>query len=157
MPLIMRLPGEAEAGRRVAALSQPIDLPATLLEAFGSRPPAMDGLSLLPWAKGKQGPIRPFSFSAWQMGDEMESALRTPDWKLIVPSNSSGQASVRDRQLYVKPEDRWEINNVVQHHLELADELEQKLQEFIKSDFTFSGEPLTSPLAPAPRSPEARG
>src|SRR5262249_32075934 len=34
LPLIVRLPGTAEAGRRIAALTQPVDLLPTLLETF---------------------------------------------------------------------------------------------------------------------------
>ena len=31
-------------------------------------------------------------------------------------------------QFYQKPEDRWEVNNVMQHHLERAEQLEQCLR-----------------------------
>jgi hypothetical protein len=32
--------------------------------------------------------------------------------------------------LYVKPDDRWEVNNVLQHHQELGEHLEQTLHGF---------------------------
>jgi len=138
VPLILRLPGGVEAGRRVFALTQPVDVPATLLEVFNLPAMGMDGQSLLHLAYGKQDRVRPYSCSGWQLGDEIEFALRTPEWKLILSSGNLSQPSIRDRQLYVKPEDRWEVNNVVQHHFELAEELEQKLKEFATK---FSGEP----------------
>jgi hypothetical protein len=31
----------------------------------------------------------------------------------------------------VKPEDRWEVNNVLQHHLEFAERLEAALRVFM--------------------------
>ena len=34
----------------------------------------------------------------------------------------------RTPQFYRKPEDRWELNNVLQHHLEQADEHERQLR-----------------------------
>ena len=40
LPLMLRLPGAAEAGRRVPAFTQPPDLYATVLEAFGIPPDA---------------------------------------------------------------------------------------------------------------------
>jgi hypothetical protein len=39
----------------------------------------------------------------------------------------------RDPQLYVKPDDRWEVNNVLQHHPDLAENLEKSLSAFIRS------------------------
>jgi hypothetical protein len=38
----------------------------------------------------------------------------------------------RGPQLYFKPEDRFEVNNVVQHNAELAEEMEGKLRERMK-------------------------
>ena len=43
-------------------------------------------------------------------------------------------------QLFVKPEDRCEVNNVLQHHLDRADELEKQLREFLtaqRGDLSF--------------------
>jgi hypothetical protein len=40
-----------------------------------------------------------------------------------VPKNQETRAI----QLYAKPEDRWELNNVIQHHQELSEELQKAL------------------------------
>jgi hypothetical protein len=37
----------------------------------------------------------------------------------------------RPPQLYVKPDDRWEINDLRQHHLELSEGFEQTLRAFV--------------------------
>jgi arylsulfatase A-like enzyme len=136
VPLLMRLPGGAEAGRRMSALTQTVDLPATLCEAFGISNFEIDGYSLLPLANGKTEISRPFSISGRPQSEESTWALQTPEWKLIV---QSGQ----ERQLYAKPQDRWEVNNVAQHHHELLDELEQKLRPFIEMGES-SGRPMKS-------------
>lgn len=39
----------------------------------------------------------------------------------------------RRPRLYVKPDDRWEVNDVIQHHLELGDALEQTLRCFAEA------------------------
>jgi arylsulfatase A-like enzyme len=59
VPFILRLPGAAEAGRRVFALTQPVDVPASLLEFFSLPAMGMHGHSLLPLAHGKQDSVRP--------------------------------------------------------------------------------------------------
>ncbi|MFL5240906.1 MAG: sulfatase [Gemmataceae bacterium] len=131
VPLILRLPGSAQAGRRVFALTQSVDVPSILLEGFNLPASGMQGHSLLALANGRQEPIRRYSCSRWQLGAEAELAIRTPNWKLILPLGESSKPPFRERQLYVKPDDRWEVNNVVQHHFELADELEKDLKELI--------------------------
>ena len=50
----------------------------------------------------------------------------------------------RAAQLYVKPDDRWEVNNVLQHHLELGEHLEQTLRAFAAA--THGPGPLQVPV-----------
>jgi arylsulfatase A-like enzyme len=145
IPLILRLPGRAEAGRRIAALTQPVDLLPTLFEAFGAPLPAVHGRSLLPLAKGKSDPIRAYACAGLRTDDGLEWALRNPDWLFLLPvSSSSGLAT--ESELYVKPDDRWEVNNVRQHHLELAERLEQTLRCFVEA--TRRPGPLRPPELP---------
>ncbi|HXY38630.1 MAG TPA: sulfatase-like hydrolase/transferase [Vicinamibacteria bacterium] len=60
VPLLLRLPGAAEGGRRVAARVGLVDLAPTLLEAAGVRvPAAMQGRSLVGLARGVRQPERP--------------------------------------------------------------------------------------------------
>ena len=59
VPLILRLPGAAHAGRRVAATAAQVDLPATLLDLAGVPASGMDGVSLRPAIVGGHGPERP--------------------------------------------------------------------------------------------------
>jgi arylsulfatase A-like enzyme len=120
VPLVMRQPQAADAGRRIFALTQPVDLAATLLACFDVGCAALDGRNLLPLLRAEVETVRQHSLSRWSIGGEEEWALRTSDWALLLPLNQEA----RPMQLYAKPEDRWELNNVVQHHLELAEELQ---------------------------------
>jgi arylsulfatase A-like enzyme len=133
LPLIVRLPGKAQAGRRIAALTQPVDLLPTLFEAFGRPVPAVHGQSLWPLMSGKTAQLRAYACMGLCTGEAVEWALRTPEWSFLYSLPTSSADPSRKPQLYVKPDDRWEVNNVVQHHLELAESLEQTLRGFVEA------------------------
>jgi arylsulfatase A-like enzyme len=133
LPLLVRLPGGAEAGRRVAALTQPVDLLPMLLDAFGLPPAPVHGHSLVPLLRGECEQVRPYACAGLRVGAAAEWALRTPGWSFLMPVSEEPEAPPRRPQLYVKPDDRWEVNNVLQHHLELAEHLEQTLRDFVEA------------------------
>jgi hypothetical protein len=66
-----------------------------------------------------------------RIGEREEWALRTPEWSFLLPVAAPVDDLPRSAQLYVKPDDRWEVNNVLQHHLELAERMEHVLRAFI--------------------------
>ena len=123
VPLILHLPGAAEAGRRVSALTQPVDLAPTLLDAFGVPLPPLHGRSLLPLARGEVEKVRDYACTGVEVDGVGEWALRTPDLAVLLPLDPQ-----RPPQLYVKPDDRWEVNDLRQHHLEEAEQLERILR-----------------------------
>jgi arylsulfatase A-like enzyme len=131
IPLLMRLPRGVAAGRRIAALTQSVDLHATLLDAFGIQPQSTHGYSLLPLARAESEQLRSFACSSLKLGEREEWALRTHEWALILPVAQAIDDPVRGPQLYVKPDDRWEVNNVLQHHLDLGERLEAVLREYM--------------------------
>lgn len=134
LPLLMRLPNAAGAGRRVFALTQGADMVPTLLGAFGiAAPQSYPGHDLLPLARGRAGEVRPDVCTGIRQGERLEWAIRTPDWTLILPVQQDADDPPRPRQFYVKPDDRWEVNNLVQQQMELADSLEQTLRNFAAS------------------------
>jgi len=130
LPLIIRFPDGAEAGRRVAALTQPADLGATVRTAFGA-PAACPGHDLLPLARGAVAKVREVAVIQQRLGEREEWGLRTPEWSFLLPVRQAVEDTPRPVQLYVKPEDRWEVNNVVQQHWELAEGLEKQLREAV--------------------------
>jgi arylsulfatase A-like enzyme len=134
LPLIVRLPGAEEAGRRVFALTQPVDLLPTLLDLIGlAAPPDLHGHTLLPLARGQAEKVREYACVGVEGSGAMAWALRTPEWGLVLPLRVPEGDPPRGPQLYVKPDDRWEVNDVVQHRLELAESLEKVLRGFVEA------------------------
>lgn len=132
VPLIVRLPGGAEAGRHVPALTQALDLMPTLLELFQLPPAPVDGHSLLPLTTGRCETVRPFACAGLQIDRAIEWALRTPEWAFLLPVAAEAGDLPRRPRLYVKPDDRWEVNDVVQQYWEQAEHLEQVLRGFVE-------------------------
>jgi arylsulfatase A-like enzyme len=126
LPLLMRLPKGEQAGRHVSALTQPVDLMPTLLDAFGLPPAPVHGHSLLALARGTAEKVRDYACSGQRVGEAVEWALRSPGWAFLLPPGGAAQ-------LYVKPDDRWELNDVVQHHPELAEHVEAVLRGFVEA------------------------
>jgi arylsulfatase A-like enzyme len=132
LPLIVRLPRAAQAGRRVAALTQSVDLYATVLHALGLTIPDGESSSLLPLALGQKQSGREFVVTSARVGEAVEWALRTRDWAYLLPAQAAANDPPRTPQLYAKPEDAWEVNNVRERHQELAEQLEQQLRSHIE-------------------------
>jgi arylsulfatase A-like enzyme len=125
VPLLLRLPGGASAGLRPKGLTQPVDLAPTFCEALGMDPASiapMHGRSLWPLLRGEAPPWRPYAVSALRIGNEECRLLRSWDWAFHVHGNA--------HQLFAKPEDRWEVNDLKQQQIERAERMEQALRSF---------------------------
>lgn len=146
LPLILCLPGADEAGRRVAALTQAADLAPTLADVFEVELPSAHGRTLLPLVYGDREEIRPYVCSAAHVGDEAEWSLRTLNWAFFLPVGSHADGSPSTPRLHVRPDDRREVNNVVQHHTERAEGLERTLRGFVEA--TRQPGPLKAPELP---------
>jgi len=133
-PLVIRLPGGKFGGGRHQALVQTVDLLPTILGALGVQPgenldQPIHGHDLLPLIQGEQTKVRDYAC----MGMDVEEfAIRTHHWHLIVPVVSDPDEP-RSSELYRKPEDRWEQNNVIEQHPEIADQLELALRRFVEA------------------------
>ncbi len=104
----------------------------TLLAAFGiPRPEQTQGHNLLPLARAEASKVRDYACSGLRQDGASEWCLRAPGWAFLLPGESVPGDPPRERQLYVKPDDRWEVNDVIQHHLERADAFEQTLKAFV--------------------------
>jgi hypothetical protein len=126
LPLIMRLPGGAHAGRRASALTQPVDLPATFLALLKQPlPPDFHGRNLLP--PGANSAARSYAVAIEATEDGSALALSTRDWKLLVLEHSEHEP---ERWLFRQPEDRFGVNDFYQQHLDFADRLESFLHHF---------------------------
>jgi hypothetical protein len=133
VPLIVRLPDAAEAGRRVPALTQPADLMPTLAAWLGADGPmGVHGVSLLPLLRGEAESVRPFACSGLVLGPAGEWAIRTPEWALLVPARPHPDDEERREPLFFEhPDDRWEVNDLRPRHLERTEELETVLRNTV--------------------------
>jgi arylsulfatase A-like enzyme len=133
LPLLMHLPGGERGGGRVAALTQPADLFPTLAESLGVPCPPAHGYSLWPLLRGEAEQVRAYACSGLRQGGAAEAALRSTAWAFLLPLAAPEGDPPRAPRLYVKPDDRWEVNDVRQHHLELADHMEAVLRGYIEA------------------------
>lgn len=118
VPLIIRRPGGA-AARRVPVACQPIDLAVTLATLFGVTLPDAHGRDLLSADLAE----RPYLVSAVQHDANVVWAMRTLAWSYVWPDTAT-----RPGRLFVQPDDAWEVADVRQQHLELAEHAEQVLR-----------------------------
>lgn len=130
LPLVLRLPGAAEAGRRVWAFTQPADLTPTLLDLYGVIPLPSDfrGFNLLPLAHGQAEKVRDEACSGLELNGAAELAIRTDEWALLLPVAAHPDDPPREPRLFEKPDDRWEVNDLRPRNIERADELEALLR-----------------------------
>ncbi len=131
-PLIIRLPGGRRGGNRHQALVQTVDLLPTIISALGLKPiegdEAPHGHDLLPLIRGELGKVREYACMGMDLA---EFAIRTHLWHLILPIEIDPE-ELRDTELYRKPEDRWDQNNVIDQHPEVAEHLELALRRFVE-------------------------
>jgi arylsulfatase A-like enzyme len=132
-PLIFRLPRGQYGGTRHQALVQTVDLLPSIIAALGTRPIEPDlaaphGHDLLPLIRGEQSKVRDYACLGM---DVEEFAIRTHLWHLIVPIETDPDEP-RSPELYRKPEDRWDQNNVIEQNAEVAEHLELALRRFVE-------------------------
>jgi arylsulfatase A-like enzyme len=131
-PLIIRMSRGKFGGSRHQALVQTVDLLPTILSAFGVRPGderPLHGHDLLSLIRGEQTKFRDYACLGM---DTLEFAIRTHLWHLVLPLASDPEEP-RSIELYRKPEDRWDQNNVIEQHPDVADHLELALRRFVEA------------------------
>jgi len=119
VPWMLRLPDEFGATLRTQTLVQPSDLWATLLDWWGidEKPPSPSGESLMPIIRGDAvDSVDRLCITAAQ-----GRAIRTPAWYL----RTGGET-----ELFAKPDDRWEVNNVADRCQEVVECLEDALLQY---------------------------
>jgi hypothetical protein len=114
LPLMIRRPNADQAGMRVGTLTQPADL-GTMLRAFFR----LTDASVDP-------PARAHAITGLSRGERTLWAYRSPGWYLMLDDRPDG-----DRRLFVKPDDRWEVNDVRPRKQDLAEELESAFRQIV--------------------------
>jgi len=91
VPAILRWPGRIPAGRVSDQVGITMDLSATILAATGTPAPtgavAFDGIDLLPILEGRAAEVERTLFWRTAVGNQVQRAVRSGDWKLIVDGN----------------------------------------------------------------------
>jgi arylsulfatase A-like enzyme len=134
VPWLVRVPGAARYGARCQGLVQPADLYATVCDwlspanqaAQAAAMPWYTGRSLVP--RGEDGqPKRKLIVARSSAG---ETALSTPAWFLRAeaPLAAGSEDAGRRLELYVKPDDRFEANEVSDRCLDIVDEFRAVMQ-----------------------------
>ena len=118
VPLIIRMPQQEQQLTRLNSVQQPVDLFATLAGICGTNLPC--GLNLRQVA-ADEIPPSPLAI-AWS---EHERALRTPAWFY----REAGTGDDKQRELYGKPDDRWEVNEIAGRVSEVVAACETVLAE----------------------------
>ena len=131
VPLVLRLPGAAQAGLRCAELTQPIDLMPTFLDVLGeSAAAARHGVCLAPILRGDALAVRSHAIAAMRVEGQEAWLLRTREAALHLPTARPDSIEPIPK-LFLKPEDRWEVNDLYVRQAELADALTTTLREAI--------------------------
>ena len=131
VPLFVRVPGGASFGARSQYLAQPADLGATLRDWFAATEEAAQaeprawfrGRTLLRYDEDAKQ-TRKLAIARSANG---EMALATPSWFLRAQAQDA-ETAARTLQLYVKPDDRFEANEVSDRCLQTAEEFRQAVQ-----------------------------
>jgi hypothetical protein len=149
VPMLWRFPDGTGALARSPCLSSHLDLGPTLLDWVRDVPATAnqlgDGLSLLPLARDDSVGWRDVLMAANSEGDEV---LRTADWclrrgKVPIASDSSDAAV----ELFVRPDDRWEANNVASLCQDEVAQLSEAMDSM--AERYRSGEPNVHAILPS--------
>jgi arylsulfatase A-like enzyme len=137
VPMIWRLPGAAEACARISALTQTIDLVPSIAHRLGLSALSETGLSLWPLVRGEAESVREVAVATAKIADGEEWMLRSATAALVLPI-SGPDDEPRKAQLYAKPDDRWEVNDVSSRQPEETETLEKVLREKLNSRETVT-------------------
>ncbi|MFM7130897.1 MAG: sulfatase [bacterium] len=126
-PLILKWPGSADFGQRRRGLVQSVDLPATIMDALGLPLPAQwHGKSLKVMIDDAEATLREHAL----IGMDCEVfGYRTAEWLLIERAEADEAEEEPQPELYIKPEDAWERNDVASVEEETTSELSARLQK----------------------------
>jgi arylsulfatase A-like enzyme len=140
IPWLMRLPDKAGAAARASVLVQTCDLAPTILSLTGMARdlPHHAGHDLLPLIR--EDAVLPRD-RICLVGVGGERALRTPAWYLRLPGGRSAEEPLPE--LYAKPDDRWEMNDVADRCPEIVAALQAAHDELAASLTADTSDSLT--------------
>ncbi|HAH45748.1 sulfatase-like hydrolase/transferase [Gimesia sp.] len=133
IPLMLFRSDSGQSGSRRQFLTQPADLPVTLLSWWktGSEAQSDQGVDLLKLLEGEFEIQEPHIYAA----DDETLAIRTAEYYYLesITSQDADEPELRDdsqkKELYRKPVDRWDVADVYQQSPEVVAEFASQLQE----------------------------
>jgi len=108
LPLMVRKPNANDAGMRISAFTKPSDLMAILNE--------------------EALPERDCVISTITREDGTEHAIRTDSHALILLEQAADAEEIEPPLLFLKPEDRWEVNDVSRTQADDVERLEAQIR-----------------------------
>ena len=161
VPLMVRWPGQIEAGSISNAVVGPIDLYPTILEAVGLNTPEghiVDGESIIPVLK-QTGRLKRQAYFTWFPHLIPAVSVRTGHWKLIRRFEPHPKYPAV-QELYNLQEDVGETRNLADSSPDKVEELDALIDQFVKDtgalvprpNPNFSADARTKP-ASAPSTP----
>jgi hypothetical protein len=134
LPLLGLMPESHGPLPRVTGFAQPADIGVTVSHWLAGRlGDSAAGVSLAPYLSGESGRIRDVVVASTDAGYRM---IRTPAWMMIEGNHT---------ELYAKPDDRWEANDVASLCPEIVEKLCQHLETTIAGNPEALSEELLSP------------
>lgn len=147
VPLIVRWPGRFQAGHKVDALVEMVDLAPTLLEAVGiAQPAGMQGQSLVPLLTGQTAKHRDSVYTEFFNANftyptpPMLTSVRTTQWKL----NYCDQSQYGE--LYDLQKDPTEYNNL--WHDPHQQDTRERMMQLLLTRMIDTTDPLPRGVAP---------
>lgn len=152
VPLIVHSTEPGQSPVRTARLTSPInlgDLVSAWLKAPIGSEASGSGFATIPVQHAAPGAAESADYQLFanSLGDQ---AIRTPGWYLIRKSRTGdGHAAASGdsaHELFLKPDDRWEVNEVSSRRPEIVDALSSRLDELTRQ--ASAGERLRLPALP---------
>lgn len=129
VPLLVRSPGRAGKLTRLAGLRQPSDVYSLIRHSFQSNPTVR---------------LESLTYEVIAASAKDELALRTAHWFY----RRSGAGDERRAELYAKPDDRWEVNEVSQRASDVVEAFGE-LADWIEANRALPDSPALPPLPDA--------
>lgn len=130
VPWVIHVPEAIAAAARSQALVQPADIWATLCDWWNLKieETCGGGASLLPIMRADRDAV---GDRACVVAPDGERAIRTPAWYLHMHADAEEESPPATRaQLFAKPDDRWEVNEVSARCPDIVEALREALAEY---------------------------
>lgn len=121
VPCILRLPAQAQAAKRIQSLVQPSNLYATLLNWF-QQPDLLADQRTTPQPLAPTNP-QPSTTDPRTASCKRAVAVGPEQWALRTPAWFLHKSATNLPELFVKPDDRWEINDVANRCPDIVEQM----------------------------------